>query len=78
MTNEGLFYTESEISKLAGIPPRALRRAMRILREERIVTRERRRGTFHYSADRSSERTGGLLSYVDSTLMSNLADMKSA
>lgn len=78
LTNEGLFYTKGEISKLAAIPPRTLHRGMQVLLKERIVKRERRGKTFYYSANPSSPRASGLFSYVSSTLTSNLADMESA
>lgn len=76
LTNEGLFYTEGEISELAAIPPRTLQRGIQILHKERIITRERRCKTFYYSTDLSSPRTSGLFIYVNSTLMSNLDDMR--
>lgn len=78
LTNEGLFYTEGEISQLAAIPPRTLQRGIQILHKEKIITRERRRRVFYYSTNLASPRTSGLFSYVNSTLMSNLAEMKKA
>lgn len=78
LTNEGLFYTAGEISNLAAVSPRSLRRGMRILLKERIITRERRGKTFYYSANPASPRASGLFGYVNYTLMSNLADMKNA
>lgn len=77
LTNEGLFYTEAEISELAAIPPRTLQRGIQILHKEKIIARERRHKTFYYSTNLSSPRTSGLFSYVNSTLMWNLDDMKS-
>ena len=73
LTNEGLSYTEEEISELTLVPQRTLQRSIQILIHENIIKRERRNGrTFYYSANLSSPRVSGLLSYINSTLIYNL------
>ena len=73
LTNEGLYYTEDEISDLTTIPERTLHRSLQNLLSENIIKRERRNGrTFYYTANLASPRVSGLLSYINSTLMSNL------
>lgn len=75
LTNEGLFYTEDEISELTTIPARTLQRSIQILLNEHVIKRERKNGrTFYYTANLSSPRVSGLLSYINSTLMFNLED----
>lgn len=71
--NTGLKYSEDEISRLAGVPSRTLRRALKVLVDDKIVKRSRKsRHAFYYEADVSSSRVEGLERYVTSTMLSNL------
>ena len=73
VSNTGLRYSGDEISKLAGVPPRTLRRALKVLVEDKIVKRGRKSGrAFYYEADVSSPRVEGLERYVTATMLSNL------
>lgn len=73
LTNEGLSYTEDEISELTVIPDRTLQRCVQTLLNENMIKRERRNGrTFYYSANLPNPRVSGLLSYINSTLIFNL------
>jgi len=73
LTNEGLSYTEDEISELTLIPTRTLQRSIQTLLNENIIKRERKNGrTFYYTANLTSPRVSGLLSYINSTLIYNL------
>lgn len=73
LTNEGLDYTEDDISKLTAIPDRTLQRALHTLLNEQVIKRTRKKGrVFYYSANLSSDRVRGLLSYIDSTMLLNL------
>ena len=70
--NTGLKYSEDEISELAGIRPRTLQRALKVLVEDKIVKRRKVRHAFYYEADVSSSRVEGLERYVTATMLSNL------
>lgn len=73
LTNEGLTYTEEEISELTLIPARTLQRSLQTLLSENVIKRERKNGrTFYYTANLTSPRVSGLLSYINSTLIYNL------
>ena len=73
LTNEGLHYTEDEISELTTIPPRTLQRSLQSLLFEKVIKREKRNGrTFYYTANLSAPRVSSLLSYINSTMMANL------
>ena len=73
LANEGLEYTKDEISELAAVPDRTLRRILRLLLAERIVKRRGADGrAYHYAADVSSPRAVGLLDYVNATMILNL------
>lgn len=73
VSNTGLKYSEDEISELAGVPSRTLRRALKVLVEDKIVRRSRKNGrAFYYEADVSSSRVEGLEMYVTATMLSNL------
>ena len=73
LANEGLEYTEDEISELTHVPDRTLQRSMQSLLGERVVKRYRKNGrVYYYSVDLSNPRVSGLLSYVNSTLLENL------
>lgn len=73
LANGGLEYTKDEISGLAAVPDRTLRRILRLLLAERIVKRRRAGGrAYHYAADVSSLRVSGLLDYVNATMILNL------
>ena len=73
LTNEGLEYTEDEISELTIIPARTLQRSLQTLLDEQVIKRHKKTGrTFYYTANLSSPRVSGLLSYINSTLIFNL------
>lgn len=73
LTNQKFDYAESDISKLAGIPPRTLQRVLPFLVTEAIVRRTRKSGkAFMYEANKDSERTKALLQYVIATRNENL------
>ena len=73
LSNEGLDYTEKEISELTAIPDRTLQRSLQSLLNEQVIKRNRRKGrTYYYAANLASPRVSSLLSYINSTLMSNL------
>ena len=73
LTNEGLRYTENEISELTAVPSRTLQRSIQSLLSEKVVKREKKQGrTYYYTANLSAPRVSGLLSYINATLMDNL------
>jgi len=73
LTNEGLHYTEDEISELTTIPSRTLQRSIQSLLSEKVIKREKRNGrTYYYTANLSAPRVSSLLSYINSTMMENL------
>ena len=73
LTNEGLHYTEDEISELTTIPPRTLQRSIQSLLSEKVIKREKKNGrTFYYTANLSAPRVSSLLSYINSTMMASL------
>ena len=73
LTNEGLHYTEGEISELTTIPSRTLQRSIQNLLTEKVIKRERKSGrTYYYAANLSAPRVSSLLSYINSTMMDNL------
>ena len=75
LTNEGLQYTEDEISKLTVIPSRTLQRSIQNLLSEKVIKREKKNGRiYHYTANLSAPRVSGLLSYINSTMMSSLGE----
>lgn len=73
LTNEGLQYTEDEISELTVIPSRTLQRSIQNLLSEKVIKREKKNGrTFYYTANLSAPRVSSLLSYINSTMMASL------
>lgn len=73
LTNEGLQYTEDEISELTAIPSRTLQRSIQTLISEKMIKREKKNGrTYHYTANLSAPRVSSLLSYINSTMMTSL------
>lgn len=73
MLNQNLLSSESEISKLAEIPPRTLQRVLPLLLKEKLIKRERRDGiAFKYELDLESERSRALLAYFKATIRENL------
>lgn len=72
LVNEGLRYTEAEISEHASVPPRTLHRILQNLLDEQIIVRMRVGRTYYYATNPSSIRTAGLLRYMNATLMDNL------
>lgn len=73
LTNEGLEYTENEISELTTVPDRTLQRSIQSLLGEHVIKRNKKSGrVYYYTANLSDPRVSGLLSYINSTLMSNL------
>ena len=73
LVNEGLEYTEDEISELTAVPDRTLQRALQSLLREQVIKRSKKSGrVFYYTANLSAPRVSGLLSYINSTLIFNL------
>ena len=73
LANEGLEYTENEISELAAVPNRTLQRNLRSLLAEQVIKRDKKGDrVYRYSANVSSLRVSGLLDYINATLISNL------
>ncbi len=73
LTNEGLQYTEDEISELTVIPSRTLQRSIQNLLSEKVIKREKKNGrTYYYTANLSAPRVSSLLSYINSTMMASL------
>ena len=72
LTNEGLSYTEDEISELATVPSRTLQRSIQSLLSEKVIKREKKGRTYHYTANLSAPRVSVLLSYINATMMDNL------
>ncbi len=73
LSNEGLEYSENEISQLTAVPDRTLQRSLQTLLNEHIIKRNKNKGrVYYYTANLSSPRVSGLLSYINSTLIFNL------
>ncbi len=73
LTNEGLHYTEDEISELTVIPSRTLQRSIQSLLSEKVIKRGKKTGrTYYYTANLSAPRVSSLLSYINSTMMASL------
>ncbi|MEP0823927.1 MAG: hypothetical protein HRF40_00420 [Nitrososphaera sp.] len=73
--NQRFDYSESDISRLAGVPPRTLQRVLPNLLRERLVKRTRKSGkAFMYVLNRDSERALALEQYFRATLKENLDD----
>ena len=73
LANEGLNYTEDQISELTLIPKQTLQKSLQSLLDERIIKCSvKKNGISHYMADLSSPRVSGLLSYTNSTLYFDL------
>ncbi len=73
LSNEGLQYTKDEISQLTTVPDRTLQRSLQTLLSEQVIKRSKNKGrVYYYTANLSSPRVSGLLSYINSTLIFNL------
>ena len=73
LSNEGLEYTEDEISQLTTVPDRTLQRSLQTLLSEQVIKRNKNKGrVYYYTANLSSPHVSGLLSYINSTLIFNL------
>ncbi len=73
LTNEGLGYTDDQISALAAIPNRTLQRALQTLLSEQVIKRDKKNGrTYRYTANTDSPHVGALLDYVNAVLVLNL------
>lgn len=73
--NQRFDYSESDISRLAAVPPRTLQRVLPNLLRERLVKRTRKSGkAFMYVLNHDSERALALEQYFKTTLKENLDD----
>ncbi len=73
LTNQEFDYSESDISKLASVPPRTLQRALPLLVEEGLVRHTRKSGkAFMYEANLDSKKTRALFEYVKAARTENL------
>lgn len=71
ISNAGLPYNEAEISKLARVPSRTLQRALKVLVEEGMMKRKKRKRVFYYEANLSSARVNSLKGYFTTTMLEN-------
>ena len=72
LMNNGLNYTENDITSLTDIQPRTFSRVMQILVQQKLVKRTRNNRTYHYEADLSSSRTRCLLDFLNITLINKI------
>ncbi len=71
--NQRFDYSESDISRLADVPPRTLQRVLPSLLRENLVKRTRKSGkSFMYVLNKESERAICLEQYFRATLKENL------
>lgn len=71
--NQRFDYSESDISRLAEVPPRTLQRVLPNLLRERLVKRTRKSGrAYMYALNKESERALALEEYFRLTLRENL------
>ncbi len=79
LTNQRFDYSESDITKLANIPPRTLQRSLPLLLEEGLVRRTRKSGkAFMYEANLDSKRLQALHEYIKESRIENLERAKSS
>ena len=72
LEHDGLKYSESEISAIAGVPPRTLQKSLQLLLKEDMIKRSKNGGrVYDYTANLTSPRVAGLLEYVNATVISN-------
>ncbi|MDE1878746.1 MAG: hypothetical protein KGI07_09575 [Thaumarchaeota archaeon] len=71
--NQDFDYSESDISRLAGVPARTLQRVMPCLLTEQLVIRTRKSSkTNMYKANFESKRTLALQQFIKATIEENL------
>ena len=68
LMNNGLNYTENDITSLTDIQPRTFSRVMQILVQQKLVKRTRNNRTYHYAADRIFFKKKSLLMVIASSL----------
>ena len=77
LLNRKFDYSESDITRLAQVPPRTLQRILPTLLDEDLLTRTRKSGkAYMYEANLKSERTLALQQYVKSTINENLEKLQ--
>jgi len=73
LANQKFDYAESDIAKLASVPPRTLQRSLPLLLAEGLVRRTRKSGkAFMYEVNLDSERTKALHDYIRASRIENL------
>jgi hypothetical protein len=77
LMNQEFDYSESDISRLAGVPPRTLQRVMPCLLTEHLILRTRKSSkTNMYKANFESKRIIGFQQYIKATITENLSNQE--
>jgi len=75
--NQKFDYTESDLSRLSGVPSRTLQRALPCLLDENLVVITRKSGRCNmYTANLESKRLLALQDYVKATIEDNLVSQE--
>ena len=75
--NQDFDYSESDISKLAGVPSRTLQRVMPCLLTEQLLKRTRKSSKANmYKANFESKRITALQQYIKATIEENLRNQE--
>ena len=68
LTNQTFDYSESDISRLAGVPSRTLQRVLPSLIKEGLVQKTRKSGKiFMYEINKDSRKAEALLGYIEAS-----------
>lgn len=77
ITNQDFDYSESDISRLAGVPSRTLQRIMPCLLTEQLITRTRKSSKSNmFKANFDSKRTLALQLFIKATIEENLKNQE--
>jgi predicted transcriptional regulator len=77
LLNQRFDYSYSDISRLAGVPPRTLQRVLPVLLRENLVAPTRKSGKAQmYEFNRSSSRAKALESYFNETMREDFTRLK--
>ena len=75
--NQQFDYSQSDISRLARVPPRSLQRILPTLVSEKLVSRSRKSGkSFMYLFNSKTERGQALLRYFRRTMKEDIEYLK--
>ena len=75
--NQDFDYSESDISRFAGVPPRTLQRVMPCLLTENLITRTRKSSkTNMFKANFESKKILALQSFIKATIEENLKNQE--